>query len=130
LGEDSKRKQRVVQDIFWMSPEQIRMARRFVSDFVYKTDTTFNTNILKLLLSVLVGINNTSSTFLIAYCYITSELAVSFKWISKQLTDLAFSDCLEPALIISNFSKGLGAAIATKATANLEGITLTDKVLS
>jgi predicted outer membrane repeat protein len=113
-----------------MSPEQIRMARRFVSDFVYKTDTTFNTNILKLLLSVLVGINNTSSTFLIAYCYITSELAVSFKWISKQLTDLAFSDCLEPALIISNFSKGLGAAIATKATANLEGITLTDKVLS
>jgi len=79
LGEDSKRKQRVVQDIFWISPEQIRMARRFVSNFIYKTDTTFNTNILKLLLSILVSIDNTSSTFLIVYCYITSESVVSFK---------------------------------------------------
>jgi len=58
------------------------MARRFVSDFMYKTDVTFNTNILKLLLSVVVGIDNTGSTFLVAYCYITSELAVSFKWTS------------------------------------------------
>jgi hypothetical protein len=62
-----------------MSPEQIKMARRFVSDFMYKTDATFNTNILKLLLSVVVGIDNTSSTFLAVYCYITSESAASFK---------------------------------------------------
>jgi len=54
------------------------MARRFVSDFMYKTDATFNTNVLKLLLSVIVGINNTSSTFLAAYCYITLESAALF----------------------------------------------------
>jgi hypothetical protein len=30
-------------------------------------------------LSVMVGIDNTSKTFLIAFCYITSESAVSFK---------------------------------------------------
>jgi hypothetical protein len=57
---------------------QIRMARRFVSNFIYKTDATFNTNILKLLLSMVVSINNTKSTFLIAYYYIMLELAVSF----------------------------------------------------
>jgi len=79
LDEDSERKQRVVRDIFWMSPEQIRMARRFASDFMYEINTTFNTNILKLLLSVIVGIDNTSSTFLLAYYYITSESAASFK---------------------------------------------------
>jgi len=43
---------------------------------------------------------------------------------------LAFLDCLEPALIVSDFSKGLRAVIALKATADLEGVALTDKVLS
>jgi MULE transposase domain len=113
-----------------MSLEQIRMARRFVSDFMYKTDATFNTNILKLPLSVVVGIDNTGSTFLAAYCYITLESAVSFKWTSEQLTDLAFLDCPEPALIIGDFSKGLGVAVAAKATADLEGIAPTDEALS
>jgi hypothetical protein len=39
-------------------------------------------------------------------------------------------DCPRPALIVGDFSKGLGAAVAAKATADLEGVTLTDKVLS
>jgi hypothetical protein len=62
-----------------MSLKQIKIARKFVSDFIYKTDATFNTNILKLLLSVVVKINNTNSTFLAVYCYITLESAASFK---------------------------------------------------
>jgi hypothetical protein len=73
-----------------MSLKQIKLARRFVSGFIYKTDATFNTNSLKLLLSVIVGINNTRATFPIAYCYITLKSAASFKWIVKQLTELAF----------------------------------------
>jgi len=43
---------------------------------------------------------------------------------------LAFLDCPELALIISDFSKGLGVAVAAKATADLEGTALTDEVLS
>lgn len=113
-----------------MSLKQIKMARRFVSDFMYKTNATFNTNILKLLLNVVVGIDNTRSTFLIAYCYITLELAASFKWIAEQLTDLAFSNCLKLALIISDFSKRLSAAIAAKAIADLEGLVPTNEVSS
>jgi hypothetical protein len=31
---------------------------------MYKTNITFNTNVLKLLLSIVISINNTSSTFL------------------------------------------------------------------
>jgi len=49
---------------------------------MYKTDATFNTNSLKLLLSVIVSINNYKKTFLIAYCYITLEAAVSFKFVA------------------------------------------------
>ena len=79
LGKNGEREQRIIRDIFWMSPEQIRMARRFISDFMYEIDATFNTNILKLPLSVIVGIDNTGSTFLAAYCYIISESAASFK---------------------------------------------------
>ena len=122
LDSKGNRTQRIIRDLFWMSPEQIKLARRFVSDFMYETDATFNTNCLRLPLSVMVGIDNTSRTFPMAYCYITSESAASFKWIAEQLTDLAFYDCPEPALIVGDFSKGLGAAVAAKAAADLAGL--------
>jgi hypothetical protein len=113
-----------------MSLEQIKFARRFVSGFMYETDATFNTNCLKLPLSVMVGIDNTGKTFPIAYCYITSESAVSFKWVVEQLTDLAFyGDCPKATLICGDFSKGLGAAVGAKATADLAGLEATDEVL-
>jgi hypothetical protein len=34
LNENGERTQRIIRDIFWISPEQIRMAQRFVSDFI------------------------------------------------------------------------------------------------
>lgn len=67
----------------------------------------FNSIILKLLLSVVVSINNTSSTFPTAYYYITLELAISFKQVGKQLTDLAFEDCLSLLLLLATFLKDL-----------------------
>ena len=98
-----------------MSPEQIKMVRRFVSRFMYETDATFNTNCLKLPLSIMVGIDNCGKIFPIAYCYITSESAASFKFVAEQLTDLVFYDCSEAVIIVGDFSKGFGAAVATKA---------------
>jgi hypothetical protein len=102
-----------------MTVEQIKLACQFVSGFIYKTDATFNTNCLKLLLSVIVGINNCSKTFLIAYCYITLESAASFKFVVDQLSDLAFYNCLKAAVVVGDFSKGLRAAIAAKAAVDL-----------
>jgi hypothetical protein len=119
LDSAGERKVRVIKDLFWMSAEQIKLARRFVSGFMYETDATFNTNRLKLPLSVMVGINNCGKTFPIAYCYITSESAASFKFVADQLSDLAFYDCPEAAIVVGDFSKGLGAAIAAKAAVDL-----------
>jgi hypothetical protein len=84
---------RVVRDIFFMSDQQIRLARRFVSGFLYKTDATFNTNTRRLPLSVMVGIDNTRHTFPMAFMFITSELAKSFKFAGECLTNLCFYNC-------------------------------------
>jgi hypothetical protein len=97
-----------------MSADQILLTRRFVSGFMYKTDATFNTNKLQLLLLVIVRINNTGKTFLLTFMYHITKSAKAFKFASDQLTDLAFYDCLKPAVICGDFSKGLGATIKLK----------------
>lgn len=130
LDEQGLPTKQVIQDLFQMSLEQIKLARWFVSGFIYETNATFNTNCLKMPLSVMVDIDNTSKTFLIVYCYITLESTMSFKWIAEQLTDLAFYDCPKAALIYKDFSKGLRAAVAAKATSDLARTTPTNKVLS
>jgi hypothetical protein len=88
--EEGIRTKRIIRDIFFISDEQIRLARRFVSGFIYETDATFNTNTRRLPLAVMVGINNTSHTFPIAFMFITSESAKSFQFASECLTDLCF----------------------------------------
>ena len=106
---------RVVQDIFFINDDQISFGRRFVSGFLYETDAIFNTNELRLPLSVMVGITNTGKTFPLVYCYITSESAKSFDFVSGELTKYVFYDCPEAAVICADFTKGLGAAIAARA---------------
>jgi hypothetical protein len=119
IVENGIRTKRVVRDIFFMSDEQIRMARRFVSGFLYETDATFNTNTRRLPLSVMVGIDNTGHTFPMAFMFITSESAKSFQFANECLTDLCFYDCPQPSLICGDFSKGLGAAVAKQAAKEL-----------
>jgi hypothetical protein len=63
----------------------------------------------------MVGITNTSKTFLLAYCYITSESAKSFDFVVGELTKYVFYNCLEAAVICADFTKGLRAAIAARA---------------
>jgi hypothetical protein len=116
VDDDGKRTGvRVVRDIFFINDAQIALGRRFVSDFLYETDATFNTNELRLPLSVMVGITNTGKTFPLAYCYITSESAKSFDFVAGELTKYVFYNCPEAAVICADFTKGLGAAIAARA---------------
>jgi hypothetical protein len=112
-----------------MSSKQIRITQQFVSGFIYKTNATFNTNSLKLPLSVIVKIDNCGKTFLMAYCYISSESAASFKFNDDQLSDLAFNDCLKTEVIVGDFSKGLGAVCAAKAAVDLSLTKIVDEAL-
>ena len=60
---------------------------------------------------------------------ITSESAASFKFAADQLMDLVFYDCPEAAVIVGDFSKGLGAAVAAKAAVDLEITAVTEEPL-
>ena len=68
--ENKIRPNQIIKLFFFCSPEQIQMARRFVSGFVIETNATFNTNELRTSLSGLIG---TMSKFSVAHCFITSE---------------------------------------------------------
>jgi hypothetical protein len=63
LDVDGKRLNRVIKDIIWFLNEQIRMAQRFVSEFLLEVDATFSTNERNMLLQNLIGIDNTGTTF-------------------------------------------------------------------
>jgi hypothetical protein len=100
-----------------------------MSSFLYIIDTTFNTNLLKLLLSVIVNIDSCGKIFPVAYYYITSESAASFKFVAAQLSDLTFYNCPGNAVIVGDFSKGLGAAYMAKAALDLGLTDIADEPL-
>jgi hypothetical protein len=110
---------RVVRDIFFMSDKQICLTRRFISGFLYKTNTIFSINTHRLPLSIIVGIDNTRYTFPMAFMFITTKLAKSFKFAGECLTDLCFYNCPQLSLICGDFSKGLGAVVAAQAAKDL-----------
>ena len=103
-------------------------SKKVVSSFIYETNSTFNTNCLHLPLSVIVGIDNTRKPFLIVFCYIISKLATSFKWILEQLIEYIFYNYPKSTIIVEDFSKGLGATVATKAIADLTSKEASDNI--
>ena len=106
---------RVIRCIAWWTQEQIRQARRFVSDMVAETDATFNTNTKRLLLQSVIGIDNTGKTFSFLHSFSLNEAARTFEFLMKIWETHFFYDCPGPAVIAGDFSKGLTAAIARKA---------------
>ena len=67
----------------------------------------------------MVGLDNTGHTFPMAFMFITTESAKSFKFAGECLTDLCFYNCPQPSLICGDFSKGLGAAVVAQAAKDL-----------
>src|SRR6266498_1726757 len=66
--------------------------RRFVSNFALEIDATFNTNRLKMLLFILVGITHIEKSFPGAFSFEGVENAESFTFIFKYLRELVFID--------------------------------------
>lgn len=68
----------------------------FVSSFIHETEATFNTNKLKMPLSVLVEILNTGKTFPFALCFITSESTATFEFMEDQMHEIFFTTVSGP----------------------------------
>ena len=64
LNEDGIRQRQILRDLFFCSSDQIKLARRFVSDFVHITDATFRTNKRRFPLSIVTGITKSREAML------------------------------------------------------------------
>ena len=65
-------------------------------------DSTFNTNALKLPLTILVGIANTGKIFSLAFSFIHSENKVSMDFIFESLKELVFDTYPLLQVIVAN----------------------------
>ena len=106
-----ERESRVVQQIFFCSSLQITLARRFINDWILQTDATFNTNVLRLPLSVITGATNTGHTFPVGLSFILSESAETFSFIDQQMDLLMWYDCNGPQVVLGDQAKGLISSI-------------------
>ena len=110
--EDGKPKDRVIKAIAFANSEMIRLARLFVSGFVYMIDVTFGTNKRRLPLLTCVGIDNTDETFPFLLAYIVSESAETFRFMNNMLTELVFYNIPSAAVCIGDFAGGLQSAMS------------------
>ena len=100
---------------FFISPQQISLARRFASYFVIITNATFNINKNKLSLLVLVCVTNTLKSISIAYCFIEFEFTKTFLFINDCIKNLFFyNNCRDLAVLLGDFITELIAAIIKK----------------
>lgn len=102
----------VIEYFFFYNSKLIWLAWHFVSHFLLETNATFNTSYLNITLSLLLGITNTKTIFLMAYYYITSKSRKSFIFIFIWIHKLIFYDyCPGFYILISNFAVNLKVAI-------------------
>lgn len=97
------RRQIVIKHFLFCNSWQVRMTRRFVSEFCLQTNVTFNTNYLNLSLTIIVEISNIDKIFSIVYCYIIFEFKETMTFIFESLKKLMFYDCINSRVVISDF---------------------------
>jgi hypothetical protein len=107
---------RVIDQIWFISAEQITLSRRFVSGFSYIADSTFNTNSLRLLLYANVGVSNTGKTFQISQSFIRAEAKDAFAFADECMQKFVWrDDCPMPKVAIADQGAGFVAFLASKA---------------
>ena len=62
-----------LEQLFFMTDEQISLGQQFCSSFMLEINSTFNTNTLKLPLTILTGVSNTGKSFPLAFSFAPSE---------------------------------------------------------
>jgi len=102
---------RQLEQLFFMSDVQIQWAQRFCSSFMIEVDTTFNTNNLRLPLTIVTGISNTGDSFPVAFSFLPSESKVSFDFIFENLKEIVWQEFPPPRVVIGDQAKGLIASL-------------------
>lgn len=79
--------------------------KKFVSFFIYKTNTTFNINKIQKFFLIFVRILNTKKTFFFNLYFIILETIALFEFIKWQLDNLFFYNCPYLKIIYGKFIK-------------------------
>jgi len=103
--------QKNIEQIFLLDNYQRGLSKRFISDFMMKTDATFNINALKMLLFVAVNVTNTAMTFSACFSFAISESEEAFNFFIQCMHEELFNDCLPSRVIIADQGKGLTASL-------------------
>jgi MULE transposase domain len=105
-----------LQQIFFLHPAQIHLGQRFLPDFVFLIDGTFNTNSLNLILISILGIDNQGHTVPIALSFARSESKVCFDFVFRAMNEWIFkpktlpTELPPPRVCISDQAAGLHAS--------------------
>ncbi|RDI87363.1 hypothetical protein Vi05172_g2625 [Venturia inaequalis] len=124
--EDGRATGRNVEQIVWWTKRQEEFAIRFITDFCVHIDGTFNTNANGLILGLATGVSHTGNGFPALQSWMKSESSEAWLFflqcMKKMLTSRNLKSGLQseslppvndngPKIIISDFGKGLTAAI-------------------
>ena len=112
LNEDRSIMIKQLEQIFFINENQIQLGRRFISDFVRECDATVSNNLLRMLLTNIVGITNAGRTFSLAFSFIRSESAENFDFIFSSLDELVFYNVPRPQIVLSDQAKGFIKSLA------------------
>ncbi|KAI9766567.1 MAG: hypothetical protein M1839_004877 [Geoglossum umbratile] len=99
------------KQLFFMSDAQMQWGQRFSSSFIVKIDTTFNTNNLRLLLTIVTNISKTEVSFLLAFSFLPSKSKVSFNFIFQSLRELVWEEYASLVIIVGDLAQGLAASL-------------------
>ena len=73
-------------------------------------ETTYKTNKRKWPLCEIIGMTQTNHNFLVAFCLMRDEAAVSYSWVFERLRDI-YGRVQTPNVIVTDWDEGLNAAI-------------------
>jgi hypothetical protein len=109
---EGKAVSRKMIQLFFAHRLQLEAARRFASSFCLVVDGTFNTNIERLPLLVVVGVTNECQTFPIAFSYCPSENYQSYSFLWESLKEECFTANVPfPKVIIGDWAAALPKSV-------------------
>ncbi len=103
--------QKNIEQIFLLNNYQRKLFKRFISDFMMKTNAIFNINTLKMLLFMTVNVINMTMIFSVCFSFVISEFKETFNFFIQCMHEELFNDCLSSQVIIVNQSKKLTTSL-------------------
>ncbi len=94
--------QKNIEQIFLLNNYQWELFKRFISNFMMKTDAIFNINALKMLLFMTINVINMTMIFSICFSFVISEFEEIFNFFIQYMHEKLFNDCLFSWIIIVN----------------------------